>query len=225
MTRSPMESCNIDSVIRSRHSTRAFKSDPIPKDLLQECLNLAQRGAASNSNIQNWRLSLAMGAARDRIVSAMIQASETSEPQIPPPPPQFKHHRDALVQQLYGPQGYDVMGDENREARQQARMKNFSFFGAPVVGVVTMDDCLKEVDALVVGLFIQNLILLLNARGVGSCLQISVTGYPEVLRREFGLPEDRKTMCGVAIGWPSDEKINTVVSGRDAIENQVDILE
>lgn len=225
MTGSTPEPPSLESIIRNRHSTRAFKQDPIPKTVVYECLTLAQRGAASNSNIQNWRLSIAIGTARDRVVAAMTLASETYEPQMPPLPPQFKHHRDDLVQQLYGSQGYDLLGDENREAREQARMRNFSFFGAPVVGVITMDDCLRDFDAMAVGLFVQSFILLLSARGVGSCLQVSVTGYPEVLRREFRLPEGSRVLCGIAIGWPSDERINSVVSAREPIERYVEFLE
>lgn len=221
----PSNDISIDSVIQNRHSTRSFKPDAVPKALLEECLLLAQRGAASNSNVQNWRLSLATGPARERIVEALVKASETSAPEATPTPPQFKHHRDALVQQMYGPEGYDVKGDENRDARRKARMRNYSFFGAPVVGVITMDDFLREWDALAVGLFIQNFILLLNARGVGSCLQVSVAGYPKVLKREFGLPEGRTIFCGIAIGWPSEERINEIVTKRDPIEKQVDFLE
>ncbi|KAF2164302.1 hypothetical protein M409DRAFT_25181 [Zasmidium cellare ATCC 36951] len=216
---------SIDSIIRNRHSTRSFRPDPVPRTLLQECLLLAQRGAASNSNIQNWRLTLATGPARERIVKALVHASQTSIPLAHPLPAQFRHHRDNLVQQLYGAQGYDVMGEEKRDARQEARMKNYSFFGAPVVGVISMDEELKEVDALAVGLFIQNFILLLSARSLGSCLQVSVTSYPEVLRREFNLPDGRKILCGIAIGWPGEERINSVVSEREAIERQVEFLE
>lgn len=216
---------SIDAIVRSRHSTRSFKPDPVPKTLLQECLLLAQRGAASNSNIQNWRLTLATGPARERVVGALVHASQTSTPLAHPLPTQFKHHRDSLVQQLYGAQGYDVMGEEKKDARQEARMKNYSFFGAPIVGVISMDADLKEIDALAVGLFIQNFILLLSARGLGSCLQVSVTSYREVLRREFNLPEDRKILCGIAVGWPSEERINSVVSEREPVGRQVEFLE
>lgn len=117
------------------------------------------------------------------------------------------------------------MGEENRAAREQCRMRNYSFFGAPVVGVITMDDCLREWDALAVGLFIQNFILLLSSRGVGSCLQVSVAGYPEILKREFGLPDDRKIFCGIAIGWPNEDRINKIVTERETIERQVEFLE
>ncbi|KAK4499698.1 hypothetical protein PRZ48_010216 [Zasmidium cellare] len=225
MTNATKDLSPIDSIIRNRHSTRSFKPDPVPKSLLQECLLLAQRGAASNSNIQNWRLTLASGPAKDRIVKALAHAAETIEPKPLPLPTQFQHHRDNLVQLLYGAQGHDLMGEDKKDARQQARLKNYSFFGAPVVGVISMDDNLQDHDALAVGLFVQNFILLLSARGVGSCLQVSVTSYPEVLRRGFRVPEGRRILCGIAVGWPSEERINGVVSEREGIEKEVEFLE
>jgi nitroreductase len=60
----------LEQCVRSRHSTRFFKPDPVPLNILQECLKLAQL-APSNSNIQNWRLKIAIGPARDRIVESL----------------------------------------------------------------------------------------------------------------------------------------------------------
>lgn len=60
----------LEQCVRGRHSTRFFKSDPVPLDVLRECLSLAQL-APSNSNIQNWRMAFATGHARDRIVGSL----------------------------------------------------------------------------------------------------------------------------------------------------------
>jgi nitroreductase len=60
----------LEQCVRGRHSTRFFKPDPVPLDILCECLSLAQL-APSNSNIQNWRMTFASGPARDRIVESL----------------------------------------------------------------------------------------------------------------------------------------------------------
>ena len=46
----------------------------MPCELLNEALALAMR-APSNSNVQPWRLFVASGARRDRLVDAMLEAA------------------------------------------------------------------------------------------------------------------------------------------------------
>jgi hypothetical protein len=72
----PAESCELpimvtlEQCVRGRHSTRYFKEDLVPMNVVRECLSLAQL-APSNSNIQPWRMTIATGQARDRIVAAL----------------------------------------------------------------------------------------------------------------------------------------------------------
>jgi len=51
---------NLDDAIRSRHSTRMFLPQPVPRELVKEALALAQR-APSNSNIQPWHVYFVSG--------------------------------------------------------------------------------------------------------------------------------------------------------------------
>jgi nitroreductase len=48
-------SVEFDEAIRERHSTRLFLPEPVPRELLNEALALAQY-APSNSNIQPWHM-------------------------------------------------------------------------------------------------------------------------------------------------------------------------
>mgnify|MGYP001068397894 CR=1 FL=1 len=58
---------------------------------------------------------------------------------------------------------------EDTVSRKQAVLRNYEFFGAPVVGIVCMHQELGYADALSVGLYLQTLILSLTARGQGTC--------------------------------------------------------
>ena len=51
-------------------------------------------------------------------------------------------------------------------------------------------------------MFLQTFVLALSARGIGSCVQVSIAGYPEVLREQLGIAEDYRILCGVSIGYP-----------------------
>lgn len=56
-------------------------------------------------------------------------------------------------------------------------------------------------DALSVGMYLQTLLLGLTERGLGTCVEVSVAGYSEILRKELGIAEELQILCGVAIGY------------------------
>src|ERR1700749_4996803 len=66
---------NLEAVIRERRSIRIFLPDrPVARELVDDAVDLAIR-APSNSNIQPWHLVFVSGAARDRLVAALLQAA------------------------------------------------------------------------------------------------------------------------------------------------------
>ena len=214
---------SLEFCIRHRHSIRFYKPDPVPQETLHECLALAQL-APSNSNIQNWRMTIATGAARDRVVDALLDEAKKHGPNVPPLPEQFKHFRSELGHELYGDAGYAIPRSD-KAGHAAAVLRNYEFFGAPVVAVITMQKDLTPVDAMSVGMFVQTFMLAMTERGLGSCLQVSVTGYPEVLQREFKLPDDQLILCGMAIGWPAQGcKVNDMIIGREEVTKDVTFL-
>ncbi len=218
--KAPYHTESLETCVRLRHSIRFYTEEDVEEQLLRECVALAQL-APSNSNIQNWRLTVARGAARERVVSALRAEAQQRGPNVPPLPEAFKHFRSDLGHRLYGEEGYGIKREE-KEKHKQAVLRNYEFFGAPVVGVITMHHDLTPVDAMSVGMFIQTLMLALTEQGLGTCLQVSVTGYPEILRREFKLPEDQLILCGIAIGHPAEHnKVNDLVMTREDVDRQM----
>jgi nitroreductase len=79
---------------------------------------------------------------------------------------------------------------QDKEGRTVADLRNYEFFRAPLVGIVCMHHDLGPADALSVGMFLQTLLLALTARGLGTCVEFSLAGYPDVLRRELKIPPE-----------------------------------
>lgn len=157
---------DLDAAIRTRRSTRQFLPDrPVPRELVDEALDLAMR-APSNSNIQPWRVVFTTGPARDRLVKALGAEARRSEPQIPPLPTQFEHHRFEVGAAMFGALG---IARHDAEARRAVVLRNWDFFGAPLAGVVCMHRELDHVDSMSVGMFLQTLVLALTARGLSTC--------------------------------------------------------
>src|SRR5271168_263069 len=140
---------DLDKAIIGRHSIRKFLPRPVPKDLLYECLALAQH-APSNSNIQPWRIFIATGSVRDRLKEALGAAARSGAPNVPSLPEHFTHYRLELGTQVYGV-GMGIARDD-KEGRRIAVLRNWEFFGAPVVGIVCIDKELGPPDMVAVGM-------------------------------------------------------------------------
>ncbi|MEN4450925.1 nitroreductase [Mycobacterium sp. SMC-18] len=187
-------------IVRSRRSARMFLPDkPVPRELLDEALELAIR-APSNSNTQPWHVYLVTGERRARLVDALLAAVDATPPEVGSAglPPRFAHLRRESGALVYG-----AMGIERGDAagRWAAQRRNWEFFRAPVAGVVCMHRDFGSVDAMGVGMFLQTLMLALTERGLGSCVQVSISLYPEVLRAQLGIPEELTILCGISIGY------------------------
>ena len=214
---------DLEQTIRERHSTRLFlPNKPVPRDLVEEALALAVC-APSNSNIQPWHVVFASGPRRDRLVKALLEEAQRRPPNIPPLPESFKHFRSELGAQVYGAMG---ITREDKAGHTAAVLRNWEFFRAPLAAIVCMHKDLGPADALSVGMFLQTLLLALTARGLGTCCEVSIAGYPEIVRAELAISEELLILCGMAVGYPDPKfPANKLHIGRDAIEKNVVFLD
>ena len=214
---------DLEQTMLDRRSTRLFLPDkPVPRELVTEALELAVH-APSNSNIQPWRLVLASGSARDRLVKALLKRANVESPKVPRLPESFAHMRRDLGALVYGSMG---IARHDAEARRIAVLRNWEFFRAPLGGIVCMHRGLEFVDAVGVGMFLQNLLLALTARGLGTCVQVSIAGYPETIRDQLCIGEDMRILCGLAIGYPDpDFPANALRVPRNPLEANVTFVD
>ena len=213
---------DLDQAIRERHSTRMFLPQPVPRELVDDALALAQY-APSNSNIQPWHMVFASGPSRDRLVNAMLEEAQRRPPNIPPLPESFQHYRRELGAQVYGAMG---IAREDTARHAAAVLRNWEFFRAPLAGIACMHRDLGPADALSVGMFLQTLLLGLTERGLGSCVEVSIAGYPEIVRAQLAIPTELSILCGLAVGYPDpDFPANKLHIGREAIEKNVVFLD
>ena len=213
---------DLDRAILERHSTRMFLPGSVPREAVDEALALAQH-APSNSNIQPWRLVFVSGAARDRLKAALFRVADHEAPHIPALPKAFEHYRYELGAEVYGSMGITI-ADTARHAA--AVMRNFDFFGAPLSGIVCMHRDLGPADAVSVGMYLQTLMLALTARGLGTWVEVSVAGYPDVVRAELNIPPELTIICGLAVGYSDpDFPANKLHIGRDLVAKHVAFLD
>ena len=210
-------------VVRERRSTRLFLRDkPVPRELLDEALSLAMR-APSNSNVQPWRVFIASGPRRDRLVEALLERASVELPVTTGLPETFIPLRQELGALVYGSMG---IARHDAEARRLAQLRNWEFFRAPVGAVVCMHRDLGLVDSLGVGMFLQTLVLALTERGLGACVQVSIAAYPEILRAHLDIPDELTVLCGLSIGYPDPAfPGNSLAVPRNPVETNVVFLD
>ena len=196
-------SVSLEEAILERRSVRGFLPDPVPQDVLEKVFTLAQH-APSNCNIQPWFSYICSGATRDEMRKRMMERVTTGKPPIP----DFDHlpkfegvYRTRQVDcavELYnnmGIQRNDSMG------RMKATLRNFELFDAPHVVFIGMRREFGVTFALDVGMYIQTLMLVMAAHGIGSCAQGSMRYYPEDVREVFGLPPEIGIVLGISFGY------------------------
>jgi nitroreductase len=214
---------DFDEVVRQRRSTRLFLSDkPVPRELLDEAFALAMR-APSNSNVQPWRVFVASGPRRNRMVQALLEKASVELPVTTGIPETFLPLRQELGALVYGSMG---IARHDKAGRRLAQLRNWEFFRAPVGAVVCMHRELGLVDGVGVGMFLQTLVLALTERGLGTCVQVSIAAYPEILRAHLGIPEELTVLCGLSIGYPDPAfPANTLSTPRNPVEANVVFLD
>jgi nitroreductase len=210
---------DLEQAINDRHSTRMFVPDkPVPRELVDQALELAIR-APSNSNVQPWHLRLVSGVARDRLVAALLAEATSKPPVVPELPELFAHMRRDLGAKVYGSMG---ITRDDTEGRRIAVLRNWEFFRAPLAGIVCMHRDLHYVDSVGVGMFLQTFLLALTARGLGTCVQVSIAGYPEIVREQLNIPQEYAILSGLAVGYPDPTfPANNPRTERNPIDHNV----
>jgi nitroreductase len=191
---------------------------PVPRELGNQALAL---GGARAVKLQHPAVAhgVASGALRDRLVAALVDEARRRPHNIPPLPEVFAHFRRDLGVQVYGSMG---IAREDKEGRRAAVLRNWEFFRAPLAGIVCIHRDLGPADALSVGMFLQTLLLALTARGLGTCVEVSIAGYPEIVRAQLAIPAELSILCGLAVAYSDpDFPANKLHIGREAIKKNV----
>jgi nitroreductase len=148
-----------------------------------------------------------------------MEEAQAAPPNVPQLPDGFAHLRRELGALVYGAMG---IARHDAEARRIAVLRNWEFFRAPLAGVICMHRDLDLVDSMGVGMFLQTLLLALTARGLATCVQVSIAGYPDTVRTQLGIPDEMRILSGLAIGYADPGfSGNTVRVPRNPVEENV----
>jgi nitroreductase len=213
---------NVTEAIKERHSIRAFLPRPVEKEKLDAVLAASVR-APSWANTQPWEIFVVTGGTLERIKEGYRQKYADKAPAAPetPRPTEWSEAAQKRIQQLRPDMAHSC-GD----AVEQFATLNQTMFNAPVVVYVCMNKILSEWSLYDIGAYSQTLMLAALEQGLSTIPAITLTLYPDIVRRELKIPENLKITIGIAVGYADRENgINKFVSSRSPLEETVRFFE
>ena len=197
---------NVIEAIYRRRSIRGFKSDPVSKEILARVLEAACR-APSAVNSQPWEFIVLTGDILNKIKDAMVDKVRNREKTNPEHDSIgwsgeciFRNRQIELAKELF--KRMDIARDDKKK-RALWLERGFRFFEAPVAIIILTDKSLSDSGPLLdLGATMQTLCLAALHHGLGTCIADQGVSYPDVLRNIACIPDKKKIIISVAIGYP-----------------------
>jgi nitroreductase len=222
----PATASPITDIVRSRYSVRKFHPTPLSPSDIRGVLEDAQ-AAPSNCNTQPWTVHVVSGAARDALSKELLKADEEKRFSS-----DFSFSYADFGEGAYLDRAHDhaatVYGAlgiprSNRAARNAHARENLDFHGAPHAAFLFMPKFGDGVRvAGDIGMYAQNFLLSLTARGLGGIPQTMLGMYADTVREFLDVPDDLKLLFGISFGTADlAAPANSFHVGRIALEQSV----
>lgn len=220
---------NIAEAIINRSSCRAFTAEAVSIDTVRRVLQVAGR-APSGGNLQPWHVHVLWGEKMREfraLMAGKIQSHPTgegSEYHIYPPnlKEPYRSRRFKCGEDLYAAIG---VARENRPARLAQFARNYDFFGAPMALFFSIDRVMGADQWADVGMFMQNVMLLIHEQGLQSCPQEAWAVWHKTVGEYLRLPPELMLFCAMAVGHADETAaINRWRADRAALDEFVTLV-
>lgn len=215
----------LKEAIKTRRSVRGYKTDPVPKEILAEIIEISLR-APSAMNVQPWEITVVTGKALDEIRKGNIEMLSSGEM----PVSDFGHSKpyEGVYKERQRSLGfglYNLLGitREDKQKKMEWTMKGFRSFDAPASIILSADESLEtRMAASDIGGIVQTICLVALEYGLDTCINGQGIMFPDVVRKVTGMPESKKMFISIAIGYSDEEHLaNKLISDRESVENIV----
>jgi nitroreductase len=195
---------DVFEAIRDRRSARAFKPDSVPKEKIEEVLKLTINAPSAN-NLQPWEFVIVMNEEKDRLSHKLTRAYQEKRLScgsgaVKPLPEAI---RQRGIQTLESMKIYaDKIGIPIDDFVNEG---SCNFYGAPVAIILCLDDCFSSRQMVDVGTAVGYLVLAAHASGLATCPIGLIVDYADEIKDLLNIPENKKVVIGVALGYPNQE--------------------
>ena len=209
---------DVMQAIKERRSIRAFKSDPVPREKIEEVLRMATQ-APSAINLQPWEFTVVVGEERERLSRRLIKAYKEKQiscapGNVQPLPP------EVIARGVQAAEGMKpFLGEMGIEFDRFVNEGSCNFYGAPVAIILCIDNAFSKNNYVDIGITLGYLLLAAHSAGLWTCPIGLITAYAEEIKDELGIPENKSVVIGAALGHPDwDAPINRFKSPRETLD-------
>jgi nitroreductase len=195
-------SATVFAVMKDRFSCRAYDPRPVPHAVLEQLATMA-RTSPSWCNVQPWEIVLTEGEATRALREKLRgELAKPPAPDLPFPESYVGTHLDR--RRACGWALYEACGIKkgDREASAKQAQKNFAFFDAPHVAILSTAAYLGVYGVLDCGVYLGHFLLAAQSLGLGTIAQAAPTAFSPFLHEHFAIPQDRQILCAIALGYP-----------------------
>ena len=226
----------VDQAITSRMSARAFTTQPVPREVLTQLLELAAR-APSGTNTQPWKVYVLQGQSRDSLVEKVCAAHDEIRAN-PDMAAEYREAYDYYPEKWVSPfidrrrengwSLYSLLGiaKGEKDKMHAQHQRNYCFFDAPVGLMFTLDKVMGRGSLVDYGMFLQTLMLAARGHGLHTCPQAAWNGFAKIILPHIGATDNEMLVCGMALGYADEnEVVNTFCTPRASVASFTTWLE
>jgi nitroreductase len=220
---------DVYQAVDRRASVRAFTDREVGREVIDRVLRAASR-APSGGNLQPWKLYMLTGeplATVKRLVGERVAGRDAPDvPEYPiyphPLTSPYRDRRFSCGELLYSAL---QIPREDKGGRLRQFAHNFEFFGAPVGAFCYIDRQMGPPQWSDVGMYLQTVMLLLEAEGLSSCAQEAWSMYHRTIAEVVAPPDELMLFCGMAIGYRDpDHPANRLRMERAPLDETVTLI-
>ncbi|MBW2341758.1 MAG: nitroreductase [Deltaproteobacteria bacterium] len=213
---------DIIEAIVNRSSIRGFKSDPIPRNVLEELLQTCL-WAPSTWNMQPWEFAVLGGEVMEEVKARLEKKTRMGadiDPDIPEPElfnPYLQRQIDLMtsIDTHQFPPGTSMVDKK----RAEYLLKGSRFYDAPNAIIIYTEKALCPSAIFDAGIITQTIALAALAYGLGTCIMARVLFWPDILKKLLRIPESKLIVIGIAIGYPDPQAlVNSVSRAREPLD-------
>lgn len=201
---------DFNKIVNNRVSIRNFKNTEVSRDILKDIVNDAQK-APSWANSQPWKVYIAVGDTMNSIKKEHLEKSING----------IKGNSDLAVKDIkkWGDLPWSNMKEWLGKVETDPTMTSFAdhnanLWNAPSIAYITIPSSAPVWSIYDAGSFAQTLMLSATSHGIDSMVAYENVKYPDEIRKYLSVPDNETIVAGIALGYRSDDKINSFTNNR-----------
>ncbi len=207
--------------VRKRRSVRSFDGRPLDKSTLEKVL-MDAANAPSAINMQPWEIHCLSDKERERLSRKLLKSFKerqiTCGPGAAGKIPEIFIDRARMAAEGMTP----LVEEMGLDFKTFVNTGSLKFYGAPTVMLIFIDESFPSERMTDIGIFLGYLALTAHAHGIGTCPIGLVTSYEDEIKEALNIPEAKKLVISVAMGYPDPHApINRFRSERASLNESV----